>query len=115
MNFLYTIVLWVHLLGFSLASPIHEDNALVSRDGADYWVAGVKHQGLVAFGNSTEYQIFRNVKDFGAKGRSHREVPISSAQSLMDAQVTARPMTRQPSTRPFRPGTAVDRAATRPP
>lgn len=68
MNFIYSIVLFVQLLGFSLASPIQDTSALVARDAADYWVAGVKHQGIVAFGNGTEYQVFRNVKDFGAKG-----------------------------------------------
>lgn len=68
MNFIYSIVLFVQLLGFSLASPILDTSALVARDASDYWVAGVKHQGIVAFGNGTEYQVFRNVKDFGAKG-----------------------------------------------
>ncbi|KAH8698984.1 exo-beta-1,3-glucanase Exg0 [Talaromyces proteolyticus] len=33
-----------------------------------FWMANIKRQGTVAFGNSTDYQIFRNVKDFGAKG-----------------------------------------------
>lgn len=65
MQFLYTILLLVQLLGFSLASPIRE-NSIVS--DSEYWVSGVKHQGLVAFGNSTDYQVFRNVKQFGAKG-----------------------------------------------
>lgn len=68
---LYTILLCLQFIGLSLASPT--PNALVSRDtiaprDEAYWVAGVKHQGLVAFGNSTEYQVFRNVKEFGAKG-----------------------------------------------
>lgn len=56
----------MQLLGVALASPI-QDSSIVSRDSA-YWVEGVKHQGLVAFGNSSDYQVFRNVKDFGAKG-----------------------------------------------
>ncbi|KAL1994135.1 hypothetical protein VTN49DRAFT_2804 [Thermomyces lanuginosus] len=34
---------------------------------SDYWVASIKRQGVAAFGNA-DYQIFRNVKDFGAKG-----------------------------------------------
>jgi hypothetical protein len=32
-----------------------------------YWLASIQRQGTVAFGGSS-YQIFRNVKDFGAKG-----------------------------------------------
>lgn len=69
MYFLYTILFLVQLLGFSLASPIQE-KSLASRADGEYWVAGVKHQGLVAFGNGTEYQVFRDVKEFGAKGKS---------------------------------------------
>ncbi|KAF8847257.1 pectin lyase-like protein [Acephala macrosclerotiorum] len=36
---------------------------------APYWLEGIKHQGISAFNtNSSSYQVFRNVKDFGAKG-----------------------------------------------
>jgi glucan 1,3-beta-glucosidase len=36
---------------------------------APYWLENVKHQGLASFNaNASSYQIFRNVKDFGAKG-----------------------------------------------
>jgi glucan 1,3-beta-glucosidase len=33
-----------------------------------YWLSTVKRQGTVAFGNNTAYKIFRNVKDYGARG-----------------------------------------------
>lgn len=33
-----------------------------------YWLASIKRQGTVAFGPSP-YSVFRNVKDFGAKGK----------------------------------------------
>ncbi|MCJ1413020.1 hypothetical protein MMC19_007121 [Ptychographa xylographoides] len=33
-----------------------------------YWVSNIQRQGAVAFGTDTGYQIFRNVKDFGAVG-----------------------------------------------
>jgi len=33
----------------------------------DYWLDNVKHQGLAPFGGSG-YKVFRNVKDYGAKG-----------------------------------------------
>jgi hypothetical protein len=36
---------------------------------APYWLENIKHQGLASFNpNATSYEIFRNVKDFGAKG-----------------------------------------------
>lgn len=34
----------------------------------DYWLENIKHQGVAAFNPDTSYQVFRNVKDFGAKG-----------------------------------------------
>ncbi len=37
--------------------------------GVTYWMENIKHQGLAPFNPSLgSYQVFRNVKDFGAKG-----------------------------------------------
>ncbi|KAI0709449.1 exo-beta-1,3-glucanase [Earliella scabrosa] len=37
--------------------------------GDPYWLQSVKHQGIAAFNpNPSSYQVFRNVKDFGAVG-----------------------------------------------
>ncbi|PIL24167.1 hypothetical protein GSI_13920 [Ganoderma sinense ZZ0214-1] len=37
--------------------------------GAPYWLQSIKHQGIAAFNaNPSGYQVFRNVKDFGAVG-----------------------------------------------
>lgn len=33
-----------------------------------YWLEGIKHQGVAAFNPESGYQVFRNVLDFGAKG-----------------------------------------------
>ena len=39
------------------------------KDQCDYWLADIKHQGVAAFNpNPDTYQVFRNVKAFGAKG-----------------------------------------------
>ncbi|KAJ8060718.1 hypothetical protein OCU04_011023 [Sclerotinia nivalis] len=36
---------------------------------SSYWLEEISHQGLAPFNsNDTSYQVFRNVKDFGAKG-----------------------------------------------
>ena len=36
-----------------------------------YWFEHIKHQGVAAFNSdSSGYQVYRNVKDFGAKGIS---------------------------------------------
>lgn len=35
-----------------------------------YWLADIKHQGIAAFNsNPSNYTVFRNVKDYGAKGK----------------------------------------------
>jgi glucan 1,3-beta-glucosidase len=34
-----------------------------------YWLADIKHQGVAAFNPDTSYQVFRNIKDFGAVGK----------------------------------------------
>ena len=40
-----------------------------------FWLENIKHQGVAAFRKNATYQVFRNVKDFGAKGRyRHSEV-----------------------------------------
>ncbi|QKX62004.1 uncharacterized protein TRUGW13939_09160 [Talaromyces rugulosus] len=57
------------LLGLSTllaAAPTPQASAASSSSG--FWMANIKRQGTVAFGNATDYQIFRNVHDFGAKG-----------------------------------------------
>ncbi|KAM0799623.1 glycoside hydrolase family 55 protein [Usnea florida] len=33
-----------------------------------YWFESIKHQGVAAFRKDAKYQVFRNVKEFGAKG-----------------------------------------------
>lgn len=33
-----------------------------------YWMEGIAHQGHASFNPDASYQVFRNVKDFGAVG-----------------------------------------------
>jgi glucan 1,3-beta-glucosidase len=47
-------------------AKITQENALLA-DGSTFWLESIGHQGVSAFGTSG-YQVFRNVKDFGAKG-----------------------------------------------
>ncbi|KAL4954266.1 pectate lyase superfamily protein-domain-containing protein [Aspergillus filifer] len=53
---------------FVAASPITAATELVVRQSSEYWVGAVEQQGAVAFGDSADYQVRRNVKDFGAVG-----------------------------------------------
>jgi glucan 1,3-beta-glucosidase len=33
-----------------------------------YWLESIKHQGVAPYNGDAAYPVFRNVKDFGAKG-----------------------------------------------
>lgn len=57
------------LLPISPAEAVPQVGQTPTQDVAlsSYWISDIKRQGIVAFGES-DFQIFRNVKDFGAKG-----------------------------------------------
>jgi glucan 1,3-beta-glucosidase len=62
----------------SLAPTLVPDRTGVNAAISDppYWVKDVKHHGLAAFNsNPSEYQVFRNVKEFGAVGTTTPAVP----------------------------------------
>ena len=40
-----------------------------SNASTPFWLETIQHQGVAAFRKDSTYQVFRNVKDFGAKGR----------------------------------------------
>jgi glucan 1,3-beta-glucosidase len=43
--------------------------AVAAVDDPAYWLADIAHQGIAAFNpNPSSYKVFRNVKDYGAKG-----------------------------------------------
>lgn len=48
--------------------PTQKVNVAAAVD-CSYWLESISHQGKAAFNsNPNSYQVFRNVKDFGAKG-----------------------------------------------
>ncbi|KAJ7720935.1 exo-beta-1,3-glucanase [Mycena metata] len=56
----------VYSLGTTCTTPLGSGTA---DPAAPFWMQDIKHQGIAAFNpNSTTYQVFRNVQDFGAKG-----------------------------------------------
>ncbi|KAJ6547049.1 exo-beta-1,3-glucanase [Mycena capillaripes] len=56
----------VSALGTSCTAPL---GAGTAAPGDPFWMQSIKHQGIAAFNSDpTTYQVFRNVKDFGAKG-----------------------------------------------
>jgi glucan 1,3-beta-glucosidase len=64
------------LVGAIPVTPASNELELAAskRAASSYWVGTIERQGTVPFGNSSDYQVFRNVKDFGAKGESRRDV-----------------------------------------
>lgn len=55
------------------AHPVQDTPSLESRS-SDFWLANIKHQGVVPGGHGPNYQVFRNVKDFGAKGMTRQPI-----------------------------------------
>ncbi|KXN90550.1 Glucan 1,3-beta-glucosidase [Leucoagaricus sp. SymC.cos] len=63
---LISFAVTVHALGSSCTAPLASGAAAPSDP---FWLERIKHQGTSAFNpNPSGYQVFRNVKDFGAKG-----------------------------------------------
>lgn len=61
----------------SSAAVEHSSNlgaaAAAAVDDPAYWLADIAHQGIAAFNpNPSTYKVFRNVKDYGAKGMASR-------------------------------------------
>lgn len=50
-----------------LATPGSEAEPAVEKRASSYWYENIAKQGIAPFGPSG-YTVFRNVKDFGAKG-----------------------------------------------
>ena len=57
---------FVAALGTSCSAPVTRGTAAAS---APFWLSQIQHQGSAPFSsNPGGYQVFRNVKDFGAVG-----------------------------------------------
>lgn len=56
----------VAALDMSCSTPLGAGTAAA---GDPFWMEGISHQGISAFNSDpSTYKVFRNVKDYGAKG-----------------------------------------------
>lgn len=67
MRFLVQLLLFIGLTALANAAPAPQDGGVAA---SDFWMSSIDRNGAVPFGGKGDYQVFRNVKDFGAKGKS---------------------------------------------
>lgn len=75
--------------------------SLVLAVQAAYWMEQIPHQGLAPYAGSG-YTVFRNVKDYGARGRLKHGGPWVVDETDSEDQVTALQTTQLPSMPPLR-------------
>ena len=75
---------WVHYKAPDHDVPDNPKKAPEPAAGATYWMEQIMHQGLAPFNsNPGAYQVFRNVKDFGAKGVHRKAVPVAQVDRTL--------------------------------
>lgn len=85
--------------------------SLVLAVQAAYWMEQIPHQGLAPYAGNG-YTVFRNVKDYGARGRLKHGGFWAVDEADGEDQVTALQTTRLPSMPPLRlAGTVVGKDA----
>lgn len=50
---------------------------------AAYWMEDIHRQGIAPFNPSRDYKIFRNVKEYGAKGDGGTVIAISGGTTTL--------------------------------
>ncbi|KAI0480733.1 putative Exo-beta-1,3-glucanae [Xylariaceae sp. FL0804] len=77
------------------------DSTLSTESGSSYWLENIKHQGIAPFNaNASSYQVFRNVKDFGAKGDGDNDDTQAIQQALASGERCAPSSCNSSSTTP---------------
>lgn len=66
---LATFYLFVLITGAPAPIPVPDAKAseTVNAAASSYWLSSISRNGKAAYGNQ-DYQVFRNVREFGAKG-----------------------------------------------
>ncbi|KAL2141630.1 hypothetical protein VTI28DRAFT_2176 [Corynascus sepedonium] len=98
------------LLAFGLASSTLAAPAPVPRQESGWWVASIERQGAPAFNDDASYKVFRNVRDYGAKGDGSSDDTEAINQAISDGNRCGEGCSSQTTTPAlvyFPPGTYV--------
>lgn len=96
------------LLALGIASPALA--APSPRQASGWWLASIERQGAAAFNTDTNYKVFRNVRDYGAKGDGSTDDTDAINKAISDGNRCGENCTSQTTTPAlvyFPPGTYV--------
>ncbi|KAL2156618.1 hypothetical protein VTH82DRAFT_1363 [Thermothelomyces myriococcoides] len=98
------------LLALGLASSALAAPAPAPRQESGWWVASIERQGAPAFNQDKSYKVFRNVRDYGAKGDGSTDDTDAINQAISDGNRCGEGCSSQTTTPAlvyFPPGTYV--------
>ena len=84
------------LLALGVASPALA--APAPRQASGWWLGSIERQGAAAFNTDSSYKVFRNVRDYGAKGDGTTDDTVAINQAISDGNRCGENCTSQTTT-----------------
>lgn len=107
---LTAVVVAVQALSGVVSAAPNEHRSLKCRGNSKWWLSNVQRQGTVAYANSPAYKVYRNVKDYGAKGDGSTDDTAAINRAISDGNRCGKgcdSSTISPALVYFPPGTYV--------